>query len=66
MNIIEAFNKLDDEHHKTTIKHKDMKFIKIYGDLYRSSYNTFYKHILRNQVVFTYEEIMSTDWEVVE
>lgn len=66
MNILEAFTKLDDENYKVTVKFENMKFIKIYGDLYRSLDNYPYRHIENTQDAFSYEEIMSTDWEIIE
>jgi|JI8StandDraft_1071087.scaffolds.fasta_scaffold57438_8 hypothetical protein len=66
MNIVEAFNKLK-ENPKLKIQFEDRKFIEIEGKLYCSFNNKAYIHVgFVDEYCFSYIEIMSTDWEVVE
>lgn len=65
MNILEAFNKIA-ENHKITIKLGDTRFINIEGIIYRSLNYSPYSNIGKEQDAFNYEEILSNNWEVVE
>ena len=65
MNIVEAFNNLA-ENYKIIINHRKTRYINIDGIIYRSLNNSPYKNIEKTQDAFTYEEIISTDWRIIE
>ena len=65
MNIVEAFNKII-QNPELKVKLGERTFCVIDGDLY-SKYNTNpYRHIRVAESKFSCEEIMSSDWEVIE
>lgn len=65
MNIVEAFTKLK-ENPKLKIQYNRSKFIQIDGDLYVSYNNGPYRFIPKIENTFNQEEILATNWEVVE
>lgn len=64
MNIVEAFTRLKQDT-RLIIEHKASRFIILEGKMYCRINNDSYTHVELYEHVFTFEEILSNQWEVL-
>lgn len=65
MNIVKAFTKLI-QNHELKIKHGEREFVIIDGELYGNYFNRPYRHFNVGEDIFSCEEILSTEWEIIK
>jgi hypothetical protein len=64
MNIVEAFTRLKQDT-RLIVEHKASRFIILEGKMYCRINNDSYEHVDFANNVFTFEEILSNQWEVL-
>lgn len=65
MNITEAFTKLM-QNPELKVKLGEREFIVVDGNLYSNYFNSPYRHSNVGEDIFSCEEIISNEWEIIE